>query len=255
MFEISVVSNNVANAGTTAFRKSSANFSDLYTAASPESASRLSLGVGSVVETTRQSGEQGSLMDRDGVLNLALIGNGMFVSAAPAGDSLPSQLLTFTRDGEFALDKNGVLRTSANDFVLGYDGVGGTELGQLEVPFQGVNGSTLTALEINASGMMRGTYGSDEPVVLGQIAIGAFPNVTALRQLGMGRFQATEGAGELMLGVSGQDGFGKVQTGVLESSNVNLTTELTSMIQAQQQFSGSSRILQAYSDMIEKLVR
>ena len=258
MFEISVVSNNIANAGTNAFRKSSASFSDLYTGASAESVSRLSLGVGSVVETSRQSAEQGGLIEQDGVLNLALVGNGMFVSTASdasTGDKPPSELLSFTRDGEFSLDKNGVLRTSTNDLVLGYDGLGGKELAQLEVPFQSVNGSQLTALEIGDSGIINATYGSEESKMIGQIAIGAFPNGTALRQLGMGRFQASEEAGELMLGVSGQDGFGNIQTGVLEASNVNLTKELTSMIRAQQQFSGSSRMLQAYSDMIEKLIR
>jgi flagellar basal-body rod protein FlgG len=258
MFEISVVSNNIANAGTNAFRKSSASFSDLYTGASAESVSRLSLGVGSVVEKSRQSAEQGGLMEQDGVLNLALVGNGMFVSKAPDGsngDNPRSQLLTFTRDGELSLDKNGLLRTSTNDLVLGYDGVGGTELRQLRVPFQSLDGSTLTALEIDDSGIINATYGSEEPMMLGQIAVGAFPNGTALRQLGTGRFQASAEAGELMLGVSGQDGFGQIKTGVLEASNVNLTTELTSMIRAQQQFSGSSRMLQAYSDMVEKLIR
>lgn len=255
MFEISVVSNNVANAGTTAFRKSSASFSDLYSGASVESVARLAKGVGSIVERTRQSAEQGGLLNRDGVLNLALIGKGMFVSAAPTADGSPSQALTFSRDGEFSLDKNGILRTSTNDFVLGYDGRGSTQLRPLEVPFDAPNGAKLTSMQIDAEGRILATYGSEAARVLGQIAIGNFPNDTALRQLGMNRFQATDEAGELVLGVGNQEGFGTIQAGVLETSNVNLTTELTNMIRAQQQFSGSSRVLQTYSDMIEKLTR
>lgn len=255
MFEISVVSNNVANAGTTAFRKSSASFSDLYSGGSVESVSRLSKGVGSIVEKTRQSAEQGGLFNREGVLNLALIGRGMFVSAAPAADGALSQALTFSRDGEFSLDQQGVLRTSTNEFVLGYDGLGSTQLRRLEVPFESPSGAKLTSLEIDAEGKMMATYGSEGARLLGQIAIGVFPNDTALRQLGMNRFQSTAEAGELVLGVANQDGFGAIQAGVLETSNVNLTTELTNMIRAQQQFSGSSRILQTYSDMIEKLTR
>lgn len=255
MFEIAVVSNNVANSGTTAFRKSNTSFSDLYSGGSPESVARLSKGVGSLVEGTKQSTEQGGLLNREGVLNLALIGKGMFVSAAPAADGVPSQSLTFSRDGEFALDKDGVLRTSTNDFVLGYDGVGGTDLKSLVVPYKNEDDAQLTALDINAEGKILGTYGGAPAVVLGQIAIGSFPNETALRQLGMNRFQSTDGAGELLLGVGGQDGFAMIQAGVLETSNVDLTIELTNMIRAQQQFSGSSRILQTYSDMIEKLTR
>jgi flagellar hook protein FlgE len=256
MFEIAVVSNNVANSGTTAFRKSNTSFSDLYSGGSVESVARLSKGVGSIVDGTKQSTEQGGLLTRDGVLNLALIGKGMFVSAAPAADGLASQTLTFTRDGEFSLDKDGVLRTSTNDFVMGFDGAGGEALQTLTVPVsKAEGGAQLTALEIGTDGRLLATYGSEPAVVLGQIAIAAFPNETALRQKGMNRFQATDGAGQVVLGVGGQDGFGMIQSGTLETSNVDLTIELTDMIRAQQQFSGSSRILQTYSDMIEKLTR
>lgn len=255
MFEISVISNNIANSGTTAFRKSNTSFSDLYSGVSPESVSRLSKGVGSLVEGATQSTEQGGLLNREGVLNLALIGKGMFVSAAPGADGVPSQALTFSRDGEFTLDKDGILRTSTNDFVLGYDGVGGTDLKSLSVPYESDDGAPLTALEINAEGKILGTYGGEPAKLLGQIAIGSFPNETALRQLGISRFQSTDEAGTLALGVGGQDGFAMIQAGALETSNVDLTVELTNMIRAQQQFSGSSRILQTYSDMIEKLTR
>ncbi|WP_424178187.1 flagellar hook-basal body protein [Yoonia sp. TsM2_T14_4] len=254
MFEIAVVSNNVANSGTTAFRKSNTSFSDLYSGGSADSVARLSKGVGSIVDGTKQSTEQGGLLTRDGVLNLALIGKGMFVSAAPAADGVASQTLTFTRDGEFSLDKDGVLRTSTNDFVMGFDGAGGEALQTLTVPVA-EGDAQLTALEIGTDGRLLATYGSEPAVVLGQIAIAAFPNETALRQKGMNRFQATDGAGQVVLGVGGQDGFGMIQSGTLETSNVDLTIELTDMIRAQQQFSGSSRILQTYSDMIEKLTR
>lgn len=254
MFEIAVVSNNVANSGTTAFRKSNTSFSDLYSGGSADSVARLSKGVGSIVDGTKQSTEQGGLLTRDGVLNLALIGKGMFVSAAPAGESAASETLTFTRDGEFSLDKDGVLRTSTNDFVMGFDGAGGEALQTLTVPVA-EGDAQLTALEIGTDGRLLATYGSEPAVVLGQIAIAAFPNETALRQKGMNRFQATDGAGQVVLGVGGQDGFGMIQSGTLETSNVDLTIELTDMIRAQQQFSGSSRILQTYSDMIEKLTR
>ena len=254
MFEIAVVSNNVANSGTTAFRKSNTSFSDLYSGGSADSVARLSKGVGSIVDGTKQSTEQGGLLTRDGVLNLALIGKGMFVSAAPAGEAVASETLTFTRDGEFSLDKDGVLRTSTNDFVMGFDGAGGEALQTLTVPVA-EGEAQLTALEIDTDGRLLATYGSEPAVVLGQIAIAAFPNETALRQRGMNRFQATEGAGQFVLGVGGQDGFGMIQSGTLETSNVDLTFELTNMIRAQQQFSGSSRILQTYSDMIEKLTR
>ena len=137
---------------------------------------------------------------------------------------------------------------------MGFDGAGGEALQTLKVPVA-EGDAQLTALEIGTDGRLLATYGSEPAVVLGQIAIAAFPNETALRQKGMNRFQATDGAGQVVLGVGGQDGFGMIQSGTLETSNVDLTIELTDMIRAQQQFSGSSRILQTYSDMIEKLTR
>jgi flagellar basal-body rod protein FlgG len=256
MFEISVVSNNIANAGTTAFRKSGASFSDLYSGASVEAVSRLYKGGGSIVAGTKQSTEQGGLLTREGVLNLALIGKGMFVSSA-TDPALGPTGRTYTRDGAFLLDKNGVLRTSTNDFVLGYTATGDKTLRKLEVPVLSPteSGAQLTALEIDAQGQLLGTYGTEGTILLGQIAIGAFPNETALRQMGMNRFQETGESGTVALGIGGQDGFAMIRAGVLETSNVNLTSELTNMIRAQQQFSGSSRILQTYSDMIEKLTR
>ena len=255
MFEISVVSNNVANAGTTAFRKSTASFADLYSGASPETVSRTSTGVGSLVEQTRQSTKQGGFMERDGVLNMALAGSGMFVTTTPNPDGTPSNILSYTRDGEFSLDENGILRSSTKDIVFGYDGVGGQNLQQLSVPFVNQNDVQLTALEVSSNGMIMATYGSEEPLVVGQIAVALFANSTSLRQLGMGRFQESQTSGQAILGSAGTEGFGSILTGSLESSNVDLTTELTSMMRAQQQFSGSSRILQTYSDMIEKLTR
>lgn len=255
MFEISVVSNNVANAGTTAFKKSNASFADLYSGSSPETVTRTSTGVGSIVEQTRQTAKQGGMMERDGVLNMALAGNGMFVTTTPNPDGTPSEVLSFTRDGEFSLDQTGVLRSSTNDIVYGYDGIGGTELQPLVVPYQNEDGVKLTALEIASDGKMMATYGSEDPKLIGQLAVAVFPNMTALRQLGMNRFQQSQEAGAMMLGVAGEEGFGTILTGTLESSNVDLTSEMTSMIRAQQQFSGSSRILQTYADMIEKLTR
>jgi flagellar hook protein FlgE len=255
MFEISVVSNNVANASTTAFRKSSASFSDLYRGASAETVSRTSTGVGSLVEQTRQNTQQGALMERDGVLNMALVGNGMFVTTTPNTDGTPSNVLNFTRDGEFALDESGVLRSSTNDIVYGFNGVGGTTLQKIVIPFANETDTKLTSIEVGSDGLIQTTYGAEDPKVVGQIAVATFANASSLEQLGLGNFRKSQASGAPILGIAGSEGIGSVQVGKLEASNVDLTTELTSLIRAQQQFSGSSRILQAYSDMIAKLTQ
>ena len=255
MFDISVVSNNVANASTTAFRKSDASFSDLYSGASAETMSRTSTGVGSIVEKTRQNTQQGALIDRNGVLNMALAGSGMFVTTTTNIDGTPSDALKFTRNGEFALDESGVLRSSTNDIVYGFDGIGGTTLQNIVVPFADETDTKLTSIEVGTDGLIQATYGAKDAQVIGQLAVATFANASSLQQLGLGNFQESQASGTPTFGIAGSEGFGSVEVGKLEASNVNLTTELTSLIRAQQQFSGSSRILQAYSDMIEKLTR
>jgi flagellar basal-body rod protein FlgG len=255
MFEISVVSNNVANASTTAFRKSDASFSDLYRGASAETVSRTSTGAGSIIEQTQQNIKQGALVERDGVLNMALVGSGMFVTTTPNSDGTPSEVLNFTRDGEFALDESGVLRSSSNDIVYGFDGIGGTTPQKIVIPFANETDTKLTSIEVGSDGLIEANYGSQGSKVVGQLAVATFANASSLQQLGLGSFQASQASGSPILGIAGSEGFGSVQVGKLEASNVNLTTELTSLIRAQQQFSGSSKILQAYSDMIKKLTQ
>ena len=69
------------------------------------------------------------------------------------------------------------------------------------------------------------------------------------------RFSATENSGLLTLGSPLEAGFAELKTGLLEQSNVNVTDELTAMLTAQQQFNGSARLMQANSDIVEKLTR
>jgi flagellar basal-body rod protein FlgG len=185
MFEISVVSNNVANASTTAFRKSSASFSDLYSGASAETVSRTSTGTGSIIEQTRQNTKQGALMERDGVLNMALAGSGMFVTTTPNSDGTLSEALNFTRDGEFALDESGVLRSSTNDIVYGFDGTGGTTLQKIVIPFVNEADTKLTSIELwrtrPKSGWSACCCDFCKCIILATAWPGEFQNVPGLR--------------------------------------------------------------------------
>ncbi len=77
-----------------------------------------------------------------------------------------------------------------------------------------------------------------------------------LRELGNARYRAaTEDAGALQLGRPLSAGFANLKSGYLETSNVDITDELTAMIRAQQQFNGAARLLQTNSELLEKLTR
>lgn len=259
MHELAVISNNIANAGSTAFQRSDVSFSDLYGAASAESVQRLTTGLGSAVESTRRSISQGNLANRDGVLNLALSGSGLFVTAPPTTDGAISDRRIFTRNGEFSLDASGDIRATDGAYIMGFSNLAdGAELSsgsltKLNVPYE-KDGAKLSALEINKDGAIFGTYGQTV-TKLGQIGLATFPNPLAMRSLGISRFEPTVNSGAPAYGIGGADGYGQVQSGALETSNVDMTVEMTGMIRAQQQFSGAARILQTNSDMIEKLTQ
>jgi flagellar hook-basal body protein len=82
-----------------------------------------------------------------------------------------------------------------------------------------------------------------------------FTNPESLRELGNSRFSATAKSGSVSLGRPPDNGFAALKSGAIETSNVDITDELTSMIKAQQQFNGAARLLQTDSELLEKLTR
>ena len=255
MHEIAVVSNNIANSGSTGFKKSDVSFNDIYGSATPDTVARTQAGFGSAIAGTRRNDGQGAIVDRAGALNLAIIGPGMLTVSPPGADGASSGNLFYTRSGELTIDKDGFLKTSDGAYVQGT--AAGTEttgtLSALQIPFS-EGEEALTGLEITTSGLISATYGSSI-IDRGTLALATFANQSALKNVGSARFAETTYSGQPTFGVAGQSGFGTLQAGALEGSNVDITQEMTVMIRAQQQFSGSARVLQANSDMVEKLTR
>ena len=266
MHELSVVSNNIANAGSTAFKKSDVSFSDLYSTATPYSVPRTTVGQGSNVYSTRRSEAQGGIMDRGGALNLAIVGSGYFTVSPPSATGAPSGGLYFSRNGEFSIDKEGFVRASDNSFVMGVAATGGvipssgtqTALSTLSVPFSVTKDDVevpISNLEIGADGVISATYGPDDVRLVGKLAMSIFANQSGLKSLGGGTFTQTDQSGEAILGAAGDLGYGTLQSGAVETSNVDITKEMTIMMRSQQQFNGAARLLQTNADMVEKLTR
>jgi len=255
MHEIAVVSNNIANSGSTGFKKSDVSFNDIYGSATPDTVARTQAGFGSAIAGTRRNDGQGAIVDRAGALNLAIIGPGMLTVSPPGADGASSGNMFYTRSGELTIDKDGFLKTSDGAYVQGTSA--GTEtagtLSSLQIPFN-EGEEPLTGLEITTSGLISATYGSSI-IERGTLSLATFANQGALKNVGSARFAETTYSGQPTFGMAGQSGFGTLQAGALEGSNVDITQEMTVMIRAQQQFSGSARVLQANSDMVEKLTR
>ena len=253
MHEIAVVSNNIANSGSTGFKKSDVSFNDIYGSATPDTVARTQAGFGSAIAGTRRNDGQGAIVDRAGALNLAIVGPGMLTVSPPGSEGTPSGNLFFTRSGELTIDKDGYLKTSDGAYVQGTAAETSGTLSALQIPFN-EGEEPLTGLEITTSGLISATYGSSI-IERGTLSLATFANQGALKNVGSARFAETTYSGQPTFGVAGQSGFGTLQAGALEGSNVDITQEMTVMIRAQQQFSGSARVLQANSDMVEKLTR
>ena len=265
MKELQVVSNNIANSGSTAFRKSDISFSDIYSQTASGMGSGAQLGSGSSVASVRTSDTQGGMVERAGALNLAIAGAGYFVVSPNSSPENEVATLNYTRNGEFMLDAQGFLRGANNSYVMGTtpnseqseDGAATTALTKIQIPqsYGDDAEATLTDVRISSDGIVSATYGADNSQELFKLSLANFPNQAGLNNLGGSVYTKTTASGEPQLAFANASGMGSILSGMLETSNVDITMEMTAMIRSQQQFNGAARLLQTNADMIEKLTR
>lgn len=141
-----------------------------------------------------------------------------------------------------------------------YDNGGVPTLGTDRGAVNGIDGTgrrlgSLTGLSVQENGEIYGSYDNGTRRLLGQIAVTVFANPAGLEKLGENCYQQTLNSGEFD-GI-GQDitaDGGKMSSGVLEMSNVDLATEFTEMITTQRGFQANSRIITTSDSLLEELV-
>jgi flagellar hook protein FlgE len=212
LHELKVISNNIANANSTAYKKSSVSFSELFNGRTADAVEASLVGKGSNVEETRRSDGQGSLLAKGGALAVAV--EDKFVDTPVANVDV---------------------------------------FQSIRIPFDSYE-SPLSNLSVEENGNILATFGNEQ-VALATIGLVSFSNPNGLKQKGDGTFGVTEKSGTISVGNPGSMGFASIKSGHIEGSNVDVTDEMTNMIKAQQQFNGAARMMQANSDMIEKLTR
>lgn len=239
--KIGVVSNNIANAGTTAFKRSEAIFEDFYLQAEREG---LALGSGAKVQSNRVSHNPAQLKKTGVSSDLAINGHGMFILANPKA----TEQLSFTRNGSLQLDENGFLTTNDGQLVLSI------ALEPIQISFE-KNGLPLSQFNVNPEGYVMTGYGLGSAEPSEQIGLAYFNNPIALAQMGNGRFLATEDAALSGVYAPGTNGTGNLLSSHLEVANVDLVNELVSLISSQQAFSAASKAIQADNDMVSRFTR
>jgi flagellar hook protein FlgE len=120
-----------------------------------------------------------------------------------------------------------------------------------------VNGSAPSSIEsvkIDASGTVNAVYADGSTKSLYQIAMATVESPDNLEVSSGNVYRTTSDSGVVTLGFAGTSGFGKIVSGALETSNVDLASELTEMIESQRSYSANSKVFQTGSDLMETLI-
>ncbi len=240
---VEVISNNIANMNTTAYQRRRAEFQDLLYqnqrnvgSASSDSGtvvpSGIQIGLGVKAAAVYRITEYGNVTSTDNSFDLAIQGRGLFQIELPSGE------IAYTRAGSFQLSPNGEIVT-ADGFVV---------VPGLTIPNNAVG------VTINASGeVLVEIDGQSAPTNVGQFQLATFPNSAGLEALGNNLLVETPATGSVTTGAPGSPGFGSVLQGFVETSNVDVVTEITSLITAQRAYELNSRVIQAADQMMQAL--
>ncbi|MTC72128.1 flagellar hook protein FlgE [Providencia sp. wls1914] len=170
-------------------------------------------------------------------------------------------------------DGNGRLQTPSNaTFEFDYKGANGANDGVLKIDLnktrqQKVSESSVSAIDVNGypageyttfkiedNGLIVANYSNQQKRVVGQIALSAFANPNGLVSQGGNVWAASNASGNPMDGVPGVGQFGKLTSGALESSNVDMSQELISMIVMQRNYQSNAQTIKTQDQMLQTLV-
>ena len=237
---MSVISNNLANVNTTAFKRDRAAFEDLLyqnvRQAGAQSSqdtrlpSGLQLGTGVRTVATEKIQTLGNIVQTENSLDVAIQGRGFFQVLKPDGN------IAYSRDGAFKLDETGQMVTSSGYVVQP----------AITIP------NNATSVTIGSDGVVSAlTPGSATPTQLGSIQLADFINPGGLQAIGQNLYDETASSGSPSTGTPGLNGLGSVIQGALETSNVNVVEELVNMIETQRAYEMNSKAIQTTDRMLQ----
>lgn len=233
---IEVIANNIANMNTTGYKRLAVHFQDLL---STEQAldvlfedGDISPSAGVALDSMTRIFEPGSLVPTGDPLTLAVSGDGLFQVRIDA------ETIGYTRDGTFALDGDG--------FIVSVDGY------KLEPPIQIPAGTR--EVFVNTTGVVTGVSAEDGTLEeFGTVQLAAFSDPGQLESIGQNLFVPSEASGEPLQLVLDEGGEGSIFSGMVEASNVDLTTEMTNLIAAQRAYQFNLVAFQTADEMLKQL--
>lgn len=237
---VEVISNNLANLSTTAYKRQRPEFQDLLYQ-NEQRVGSTSNEAGTIVPTGVQLGlgvktggvyrilEQGNFQQTENSLDIAIQGRGYFEIELPNGE------LGYTRAGAFQLNQDGELVTLDGNIIS--PGISVPE-GTKEI-------------SISPSGVVEAFIdGQIDPQNLGQLELTTFVNENGLEALGNNIYKETPASGTPLTAFPGDEGYGSLQQGFLETSNVDSVREITNLIVAQRSYEMNSKVISTADEML-----
>lgn len=276
--KMDVISNNIANVGTTGFKSGRVRFQDMISqveanaqgavdgGAGGSNAQEVGLGVQVSGIDTVMGG--GSLQTTGRALDFGIQnGDNSFFVVSNQHDGQGN--MQYTRDGGFYIDENNHLVTASGMRVMGYTGnedgsdvpiedengeplaVSGIEIA---LPSEAPDDAELQSYLIDDTGLIIATDGAGETYEIGRIALASFSNPDGLEKAGGNLYNQSENSGVAINGAPGEDGYGQVRSGFLEMSNVDLANEFTEMIVTSRAYQANSRSITTSDEMLQELL-
>jgi len=236
---VDVIANNLANINTTGFKRSQINFQDLLYIKMKESGTEvasgintpggLEIGSGVRAASTIKVFTPGELQNTGRALDIAISGDGFLQVILPNGD------IRYTRDGSLQINANGQLVTTTGYPIEP----------AISIPTDAIS------VSIEKDGGVNVTDAAGSQSVVGTLQLARFSNPSGLSNEGDNLLAETNASGTPNTGTPGENGFGTIQAGFLEKSNVQMITELVNLITAQRAYEINSRAIKAGDDMLQ----
>ena len=199
-----------------------------------------------------------------------------FVKSATPGDWNTNLYIDGTAVGgpqNLSFDNLGLMTTPANGQVafpaytpatgaanmsITFDFSGGTQYGSTfsvsNITQDGYTTGRLIGMEIDKSGQVQARFTNGRSISLGQIALSNFANPNGLQQLADTSWAETFTSGQALRGQAGSSGLGLIQSGALEGSNVDITSQLVSMITAQRNFQANAQMISTSDSITQTII-
>ncbi len=160
-------------------------------------------------------------------------------------------------DGRVAMDPYAP-GTGAGTLELSLDISGSTQYGSnfalRSVNQDGVASGKLTEIDVSEDGVVYARYSNGEDVPLGQIVLTNFVNPQGLQAVGNNMWAATYSSGTPRSGIPDSSDFGRIQSGALEASTVDLTEQLVNMITAQRNFQANAQMISTQDQATQTVI-